>query len=252
MELKINFRYGVADKDKAKKNYYQFWLWQYVKRNQEYLDAWHLFNSGDGHHPDFGKARRLIRSYGFISPGIEIHSKRQFWLIDEVHAVGFFAAGPLTADRILETLLAIRKAQGCASEKIQCNYVLPRTSCFYVQDQRPELPSLSNPVEVDIDEFIKRLKFRQDLDRNDPPLENLFVKAGQNRRVKSWNIPRAVGIWLYDERISLKSDAETVKLFLDEYAEDERLPKRDRQRTNLHKRLSHTRACIQAREVLPV
>ncbi len=252
-KLTITFRYGVADKNVAKDNYYRFWLWQYLRRNQEYNDAWALSNN-----PELNRlptdAARLLRQYMYMMPDVDLHKDGDFWLIDEVNNVGFHADGPLTSGKILETLLAVHSKQGGDGRKdVKCNYVLPRISCFYHTGRIAE-PNLKDISDDDLDDAVRKVKIIRQIDKEDPPVENAWLSVGKDRRVKSWNINRAIGLWLYDERMQRKKSIDAVVKFHRKYKNDDRLPASKRAwkwHKNLYTLLRLTKECIEKREVLP-
>jgi hypothetical protein len=87
----------------------------------------------------------------------------------------------------------------------------------------------------------------------EPDTINEFQKIDAGKRVKSWSIPRAIGLWLWDERQKLKSPTEAVNFFLDEYEDDERLLKSYRNKSrnkNLFTLLSRTDESIRKLKII--
>jgi hypothetical protein len=271
------------------RDYYGFWAFQYLARNQEYRDAWAVharqeeraaqglpYYEGDEEIDDIRENYQLLYTWGFIPPDFEMYTSQTVWVRDDVTGRGYFPWRlPLTSDVILETLLLIRKEQGISTPErnIACSYVIPqriehlfrdkqeisdwstwKTSCQGKMEFRGDDLVVFDFLKTDLRETLSRVQqvwHFANTYHEAPPKEFPIVhegKAGQ-----AWHLPRAVGLWLYDEHTGQNgTKTECITTFLDEYGSEDILPKKYRDPRNLAKLLNATIECVDKREVLPM
>lgn len=288
-----------VEAESEKVEYCLFWLYQYLRRSKEYQEAWAVFADCLENGMPFQNCRyrlecenqnyyghkfSLVARYGYIPPNLDYYSIIDTpWLRDDKGVVYNSEKRGVTSARILETLLDIKKRQGCGDmQNIKCSYIVPEfiwenhafvdfeiTEKLNEMQRKAVTPIKTDCLKSDLGDivrgFIDQLALRAEF-QSLKSKESLWAKSMMKAKAM-WHLPRAVGLVLYDLYVKEgKSQTNAVTRFLSLYGEDQRgvdtkktggdlrLPTTYRVavRDGLYRPLQRTIECIETMEVLPM